>query len=484
MAAALMQTLDTTITNVALPHIQGNLGASQDEGTWVVTAYTIAALIVIPLTPWLQDRIGRKRYYVISIIGFTLASIACGSAADFSFLIFARIVQGLFGGGLLATSQAILRDTFPPEKLGLSQGIFALGAVMGPALGPPLGGILVDQASWNWCFDINIVPGTIAAFIALALLRDPGEARKTPVDALGIALLAAFVGTLQYVVTEGEQYGWFENTSILLSAIACIVSLTAFIWYEIRGTSQPIVDLRLLIGNRSVWAGCILALALGATNFGTSYILPQYTQGPLNFTPTLSGMLFLLRVVPIILLTFPIVRLIAVVDPRIFIGAGFVCLALANAIQSRVTTFETSFWTFAVPLVLSGLGLGFIFTPLTTAVLGATSPQDGPKAGAFTTLALQLGGSLTIALLAIVVDRQESFHSTMLAAEITPGAHAFTAMPYGQIPKIAQQVYLQSAVQAYADATAVVAAICLASVPLVFFLRKPRAAKAAAGGGE
>jgi DHA2 family multidrug resistance protein len=481
MAASLMQTLDTTITNVALPHIQGNLGASQDEGTWVVTAYTIAALTVIPLTPWLQERFGRKLYYTISIIGFTLASIACGSSSEFSALVFSRIVQGIFGGGLLATSQAILRDTFPPEQLGVSQGIYALGVVMGPALGPPLGGILVDQLSWNWCFDINVIPGIISTVIMITMLRDPDAAKKKSIDGIGVVLFALFVGTLQYVVTEGEQYDWFQDRSILLGTLVCFVSLIAFVIWELRGTKEPIVDLRLL-ANRSVWAGCILAMALGATNFGTSYVLPQYTQGPLAFTPTLSGELFLLRVLPILLLTIPVVRLLKKVDPRIFLGMGFLMLSIANGFQSQVTTLETSFWTFAFPLIFSGIGLGMMFTPLTTSVLGAVSPQDGAKAGAFTTLAVQFGGSLTIALLSIVVDQRQSFHSSMLASAASPAHLQLVGQSMSKLGGIAQQIYLQSTIMSYADATAVVAIICLGSIPLIFFLRRPR--KVAAAHGE
>ncbi|MGB6986196.1 MAG: MFS transporter, partial [Candidatus Aquilonibacter sp.] len=208
MAAALMQTLDSTITNVALPTIQGNLGASQEEGTWIVTAYVIAAIVVIPLTPWLQGRFGRKNYFVASIAGFTIASVVCGSSDSLTMLVMARFVQGAFGGGLLATAQSILRDTFPPKQLGLSQGIFALGAIMGPALGPPLGGVLVDNYSWNWVFDINIAPGLFSAIVLGLFLRDPEPGRASQVDFVGLLLLAAGLGSLQYVLTEGEPHYW------------------------------------------------------------------------------------------------------------------------------------------------------------------------------------------------------------------------------------------------------------------------------------
>ncbi len=200
MAAALMQTLDSTITNVALPTIQGNLGADQDEGTWIVTAYTIAAIVIIPLTPWLQNRFGRRNYFVASIAGFTLASIVCGASSDLPMIIIARVVQGAFGGGLLATAQSILRDTFSPRQLGLSQGIYAIGAIMGPALGPPLGGILVDNYSWNWVFDINVVPGVFAGIVLFCMLRDPDAAQSAPVDIPGLLFLAAGLGSMQYGV--------------------------------------------------------------------------------------------------------------------------------------------------------------------------------------------------------------------------------------------------------------------------------------------
>jgi DHA2 family multidrug resistance protein len=302
MAATLMQTLDTTITNVALPNIQGNLGASQDEATWIVTAYTIAAIIVIPLTPWLQDRFGRRNYFVASIVGFTIASVLCGSSGQLTELIFWRVVQGAFGGGLLATAQSILRDTFPPKQLALSQGIFALGAIMGPALGPPLGGVLVDSASWNLVFDINIVPGAFAAIVLALTLKDPGKAVAGKVDVVGLLLLAAGLGSMQYVLTEGEQNYWFADPIIVLMTIVMIASLVAFGFWELVGTKTPAVDLRVL-RNRSVSTGSLLGLALGAVVFGSTYTLPQFTQGPLGFTPTLSGLLFLFRALPILLVT-------------------------------------------------------------------------------------------------------------------------------------------------------------------------------------
>ena len=475
MLAALMQTLDSTITNVALPTIQGNLGASQDEATWVVTAYSIAAIVIIPLTPWLQGRFGRKNYFVTSIVGFTLASVACGASDNLTFLILSRAVQGAFGGGLLATAQSILRDTFPPKQLGVSQGIFALGAVMGPALGPPLGGMLVDNASWNWCFDINIGPGIVSAVLMIWLLKDPESAHASQVDLIGLLLLALGLGSMQYVLTEGERNYWFASSGIAVMTFLWIASLTAFVFWELFGTNTPVVDLRVL-RNRSVSAGSVLSFALGGVLLGSTYTLPQLTQGVLGFTPTESGQLFIIRAVPILLFTFIVVRLATKVDTRILVGCGFLALGVANALQGFVTTSQANFWTFGVALALSGLGLAILFIPLTIAVLAGTTPSEGPKASAFLNLSLQLGGSVAVAVLDVFIDQRESFHSTVLGGQTSlahPAVQQFLAHG-GSAAQLDGLVAQQSTILSYADATFLVAIVAAACTPLVLLLRKPK----------
>jgi MFS transporter, DHA2 family, multidrug resistance protein len=472
MAATLMQTLDSTITNVALPTIQGNIGASLDEATWVVTAYTIAAIIVIPITPWLQNRFGRRNYYIASIVGFTIASVMCGVSDSLGLLTFWRVVQGLFGGGLLATGQLILRDTFPPERLGVSQGIFTVGAVLGPALGPPLGGILVDNWSWNWCFDINVIPGAFAAIVLFILLRDPQKPQRLPVDLAGVILLALSLGSMQYVLTEGEQHYWLADPVNLFMTILCIMSSAAFVTYELKGTNNPIVDLRIL-ANRSVWAGSLLALALGMAMIGSTYVIPQFTQGPLGFTPTLSGLLFVLRAIPVLLAIPVIVMLIGKIDARWLVGLGFVLMGGAMVMLAFTTTLETSFWTFGVPLVLSGAAISLLFTPLMIAVLGATSPQQGQKAGAFINLAVQLGGSWSVAILDVLTDRREEFHSSILSASATlanPAVHAF--LRTHTLAALSQIVDGQSVILSYADASYFIGVTALLCIPLVLLMRK------------
>lgn len=472
MAATLMQTLDGTITNVALPTIQGNIGASPEEATWIVTAYTIAAIVVIPLTPWLQSRFGRRNYYVASILGFTAASVLCGASNALSTFTFWRIVQGLFGGGLLATGQLVLRDTFPAEGLGLSQGIFTLGAIMGPALGPPLGGYLVDNYSWNWCFDINVVPGAFAALALFLLLRDPQAPRKMRLDSAGVALLALALGSMQYVLTEGEPHDWFADGLNVSMTLIFAVTSVGFVLYELTATQRPIVDLRLL-ANRTVWSGCLLALALGATLFGSTYVIPQFVQGALGFTPTLSGLLFVLRALPVALVTPIIVKLVARVDARVLIAVGFVATAGAMFALTTDTTPLAGFWTFAWPLVTAGAASALLFIPLNVAVLGGIRPQDGSTAGSFINLSVQLGGSIAVALLNVIIDRRDEFHSSVLAGSITNGMPAVVAFLHTHsLAQLNEIVQRQSIVLSFADANFTIAVLSLLCIPLIVLMHK------------
>jgi DHA2 family multidrug resistance protein len=478
LLATLMQTLDTTIVNVALPVIQGNLGATLDQGAWVVTGYIISAVIVIPLTPWLQQRFGRRQYYGTAIIGFTLASVMCGISGTIQELIFWRIVQGLFGGGLVATAQATLRDTFPPDKLGASQAIFAMGAIVGPSVGPTLGGWLTDNFSWNYVFFINLVPGTIAAFIIFTKLKNPTEPKKLPLDLIGLGLLAVGVGSLQYILDEGQRNDWWSDPIISTCGIVSLIGIIAFVCWEMWGTKMPIVDLRAF-KYRAVAAGAALGLATGSVLFGAIVILPQYTQGLLGFTATLSGELIFVRAIFIALLTPFIARLAGSgkIDSRYLLLGGFFLIGSSQIWLGFITTTSSSFALLAGPAIMGGIGLGMVFTPISIAVLGAVPPSVAPKATAFQSLSLQLGGSFSTAALVTMLAQRNAFHQEALASFASQSNIAFRAAiaNHGTLPQIYQAIVAQATVMSFADAQFALGALTFCLMPLILILPRRRA---------
>ena len=480
MLAALLQTLDATITNVALPNIQGNLGASIDEGTWVVNGYIIAVVIVIPMIPWLQTTFGRKRYFLACVAGFTVASFACGISESINELIAFRIVQGIFGAGLLATSQTILRDTFPPEQLGVSQGIFALGAIMGPALGPPLGGLLVDNFNWNWVFDINIVPGVASFLILAAVLRDPAPAQRQPLDLPGLVFLVVGIGSLQYVLSEGERWDWFADQNNLIDGILAVVFISLLVWRELT-TDRPLVDLRTF-RHRAVAAGFIAALAIGGLIFGSTYTIPQFVQNSLGFTATLSGLLILMRAIPIGLATPFVARYVQRLDARWLLAFGFAFMGLGNILQAFATSPQSVFESFVIPLMCTGVGAAMLFVPLSTAVLGGTPPQESAKAAAYVNLGTQLGGSIAIAILSTMLARRIAFHLSVLATTVTAAEPALQIHPQlAHSPRLLGSIVLgQATVAAYEDISFLLGALAFIAIPFVFIMPRPKAGTFAA----
>jgi DHA2 family multidrug resistance protein len=476
MLATLLQTLDGTIVNVALPVIQGNLGATFDEGAWVVTGYIISAVVVIPITPWLQLQFGRRQYYATAIFGFTIASVMCGFSESIGTLIFWRIIQGAFGGGLIATGQAALRDSFPPDKLGLSQGIFALGAIVGPTVGPTLGGLLTDNFSWNYVFLINIVPGTVAGIIILAMMKNPTTPRRVPLDILGLALLAVGLGSLQFILDEGQRRDWFNDGLIVALACTAVAGIVAFVCWELFGARYPVVDLRAL-RYRSVMAGSALALVMGASLFGTIVLLPQYVQSILNFSATLSGELILVRAAVTGILTMAVVRLVGTgkIDSRILLGAGFALTAASNIWLADVSTSTTMFWSLGVPLMVGGAGLALLFIPLSIAVLRSVPGDVAPKATAFVNLSLQLGGSISTAALVTLLAHRQAFHQSMLAANATLHNSAVRdVVAHHQLGRLYQVIVQQANTMAFADASFLVGVTTFFCIPLVFLMERSK----------
>ncbi len=479
MSATLLQVLDATIVNVALPTIQGNMGANFDEGAWIVTGYIIAAVIVIPLTPWLQQLFGRREYYVAAIIGFTVTSALCGISTSLGELVFFRVLQGLCGGGLISTGQAIMRDTFPAKQLGLSQALTSIGAIIGPSIGPTLGGVLTDQLSWNWIFYINILPGIGAAILCAMLLRNPERRGRPSLDGVGLGLMAMGLGCLQYVLDEGERYDWFNDRNILITAIVSVASLAAFAFWELRVVRNPIVDLRILLNNRTVAVGCLLAMTLAFGLFGGVILTPQFQQNLLNFTATLSGLSILTRALGIMVAT-PITLILLSrfhVKPRVLLGIGFVIVALANINNAQVLTTDSTFETFIFPLVIGGLGFGMLFVPLSVAVLSSVQGIDTQKATSLLSLCQQLGGSISTAFLVTLLARRTALHLDTLAGGINLSSPAVRSalQAHASTAQLAGIVNQQAATMAFADAFYVLGAITLLLTPLVLFLRTPRA---------
>jgi DHA2 family multidrug resistance protein len=473
MLAALLQTVDLTIVNVALPTIQGNLGATVDEGTWVLTGYVIANVIVIPMTPWLQLRFGRKNYFLASIAGFTLASVLCGMATSLTALILFRVLQGAFGGGLLATAQVVLRDTFPPEQLGMSQSIFALGTIVGPSVGPTLGGILVDNFSWPWVFDVNVVPGALAFVLLWRYMHDDGTRKRTPVDVTGIALLIVAVSCLQYVLDQGQHDDWFADQSIVVCAWLAAGATAAFIWWELR-VAQPIVDLRV-IGKPAVAAALTIAGAYAAIIFPSLLLLPQFTIDNLGFTSTSAGLLIGTRALPVLLLTIPVARLAGLprFDLRWAIAGGLAVCGLGSLWLATCLTTDSNFSTFVAPLLFIGAGSAFVYTPLLVATMRAVAPEAAAKAASFIVLFFQLGGSISSASVVAFLDRRLQFHQTILAAQT-----ALSRLPvadfvqHGGLTQLAATVEAQAAALSYADMFLITGVAALLVTPGVLLLAR------------
>ena len=475
MLAALLQTIDLTIVNVALPTVQGNLGATVDQATWVLTGYVIANVVVIPLTPWLQLRFGRKNYLLASIAGFTLASVLCGMATSLFTLILFRVVQGAFGGGLLSVAQVVMRETFPKEQLGLSQSIFAVATVLGPSIGPTLGGILIDNFSWAWVFDVNLVPGIVAFILLLRYMRENGKPQRASTDVTGIALLIVAVSCMQYVLDQGQHDDWFSDPSIQLSTFLAVSATAAFVWWELR-VKQPIVDLRIL-RTPAVSAALAIAGGLAGIVFPALLLLPQYTVEELGFTSTLAGLLIGIRALPVLLLTMPVARLTNIqrFDLRWLIAGGLAVAGFGLLSLASTVTTQSDLGTLVFPLLVVGAGSACVYSPLLVAVMRAVPPDSAPKAAAFIVLAFQLGGSISSAGIVAFVDRRQEFHQTILAAEATlsrlPVAHF---LQHGTVAQLAASIASQATVLAYDDAFFITGVLALLVTPSVLLLaRRP-----------
>lgn len=491
MLATLLEIVDSSIVNVALPDMMGNLGATLDEIGWVITGYILSNVIVVPMTSWFATRFGRKRYFVSSILFFTAASVACGFAASLPQLVVFRILQGLGGGALLATSQAIMVESFPASQIGLAQALFGVGVMIGPSLGPTLGGWITDHYTWRWIFFINLPLGLLAAFMCIVALHDPDhmKARRTPsIDWAGIALLVVAVGSLQWVLERGHRLDWFESREITLFAVLALAGAILFVWRELTA-AHPVVDLRVL-RHRSLAVGCIYGMLLGLGLYGSVFLFPVYTQSLLRFTAWQSGLAALPSSIATAFMMGFAGRLARSRGPRpVFLfGACVFLLAVWGMTGWTLQSgWDDLFW----PQVARGIGLGAMFVPLSVATLGGLPLAAVPQGAGLYSLFRQLGGSAGVALLATILDHRSAVHraylsehvslldpetwtrvSTLTAGFAQRGLDLATAKS-ASLLALARMLEAQAAMLAFSDCYRFVLLLFAACTPLALLLRRP-----------
>ena len=417
---ALLEIVDTTIVNVALNEMRGNMGATLSEIGWVITAYAIGNVIIVPMTSWLSQQFGRRNYFAVSVIIFTIASFLCGNATTMWELVLFRFIQGLGGGALLVTSQTIITESYPPEKRGMAQAIYGLGVIIGPTLGPPLGGYIVDHFTWPYIFYINIPIGVIATLLTLQFVRSPKYGEKkaaSEIDWLGIGLLAIGVGALQYVLERGQEDDWFSSSTILILGIAAVLGFFFFIWRELA-YKNPIVELRVL-GNGNLRVGTLLSFLMGFGLYGSTFIIPLYTQSTLGWTATQSGMLM----IPAALTTAFMMPFIGKmlekgVPQQYLVALGMFLFFVFCFWGYKIITPDTSAHDFFWMLIVRGVGMGMLFIPITTLSLSTLKGQQIGQGAAFTGMMRQLGGSFGVALITTFMSRRNELHRMDLVSKL------------------------------------------------------------------
>lgn len=417
---ALLEIVDTTIVNVALNNMRGSLGATLTDVAWVITAYAIANVIIIPMTSWLSQQFGRRNYFATSIIIFTVASFMCGNATNIWELVAFRFIQGLGGGALLVTAQTIITESYPIAKRGMAQAIYGMGVIVGPTLGPPLGGYFVDHFSWPYIFYINIPIGIIATFLTLAFVRSPkyGEKLKaSQVDWWGIAFLAAFVGSLQFVLEHGQQDDWFNDRTITLLTAVSASGLMLFIWRELT-YKHPIVNLSVL-KNTNLRVGVVMSFVLGFGLYSSTFIIPIYTQSVLGWSALNAGLILIPSSITTGIMMPMIGKMIQRGIPQAYMVAlGFLAFFVFSYWMHNVLTPDTGaehiFW----PLILRGIGLGLLFVPITTLSLSTLKGKEIGEGAAFTGMMRQLGGSFGIAIITTFIARFNQEHRVNLVAHL------------------------------------------------------------------
>lgn len=494
----LLELIDTSIVNVALTQMMGNLSATQQEVSWVVASYGIANVIVIPMTGFLAEQFGRRNYFFTSVVIFTLASVACGQSTNLWELVAFRFIQGIGGGALMATSQAILIDTFPPKQLPLGQALFGMGVIIGPTIGPTLGGYIVDNYDWPWIFYVNVPVGVLAGIFTLLFIRDPERIKNAiprplrEIDWAGIGLLILGVGSLQLVLEQGETEDWFDSLYIVFFTVMAVVGIIGFIWRELTA-DKPIVDLRVLTKSRNLAVGAFLSFVLGFGLFASVFVFPIFTQRILGFSAAQTGFILLPGALASGFMMPVIGRaLVAGVPQKFMIPVGFTIFFVFTFWMSAKISPTAGESDFFWPLIVRGVGLGLIFLPITTMSLAGLAGKDAGQAAGLTGMIRQLGGSFGVAIVGTYLERNIAYNRVALLPNISlyntetvQRLHAFTqnfiarGFPTNQAQ---QQAYAalegvlmkQVSIITYSQIFAALGIFFIACLPLIFLVKRAK----------
>ncbi len=492
MLPTLIEIIDTSVANVSLDHIRGSLSAGIDEAAWVLTSYLVSNAIIIPMTGWLARRFGRKRYLIFSVSLFTASSLLCGAAQSLGMLVFFRVLQGIGGGALQPLSQAILLESFPPREHGIAMAIFGIGAMFGPIAGPLMGGYITDTLSWRWIFYVNIPFGLFAILMVTLFIQDPPYLKqhaRGKVDTWGIALLTVGIGALQIVLDKGQREDWFESDFILVLSAVAILSLALFAIVELYVAEQPIVNLRAF-RNISFSTGNVVMFIAFFNLFGSIVLLPLFAQLLLRWTSFLAGYVLSPGGVAT-LLTMPIVgRLIVKRNPKYLLAFGIAVCAFATwemAHFSLNADFASLMW----PRIYLGVGMGFLFIPLTTLTLSSIPPPQMGNATAIFNLLRNLGGSFGVAFATTMFARRAQLHQVHLSEHLTWLDRGFAEavgrgsalLPMRGVPPVGaesaavgniyQQTIRQATAMGFNDAFLVLSVLMMCIFPLILLIRRP-----------
>jgi DHA2 family multidrug resistance protein len=481
--AAFMEIMDISIANVALPHIAGALSSSQNESTWVLTSYLVTNAIIMPISGWLANTFGRKRLFITCIAGFTVSSLLCGLAPNLHTLILLRALQGATGGGLQPVGQAILADSFPPEKRGMASAIYGVAAVVAPTVGPTLGGWITDSYDWRWIFLINVPVGIVLILLVQSLIRDKTQPVKGPVsvDWLGFGFVALSLGCLQVVLDRGQDADWFGSTLITILTITSAVAFVLLSWRETHHRN-PMVDLRLM-KNPDFAVTFVLMFMLGFMLFGSTFLIPAYTQELMGYRAIDAGMVLTPGGVVTILLLPLIGRSINKVDLRILTGIGLVIGAISLMLMTRLY-LGSSFRELMMLRMLQSAALPFLFVPINAMAFRGVPPEKTNNASALINLARNFGGSVGIAFASTLLTRREQFHQSRLVEHLQPLNPSYPDFAHGvgsmlgaapdsptTLAGIYQTAVQQATLLSYLDDFKVLAILFLALVPLLLLVK-------------